>query len=422
MRILMLAQFYPPTIGGEERHVQDLSVELAAAGHDVAVATLWHAGLPSFEIDRGVRVYRLRGLVQRAPWVFKEPARRHAPPFPDPELTLALRRVVAAERPEIVHAHNWILYSFLPLKAWSRARLVVTLHDYSLICAKKRLMYHSAPCSGPAPAKCVGCAVHHYGAAKGLTTVVSNWAMSSIERLMVDMFLPTSQAIVEGTGLSGSRLPYQIIPNFVPDTLTEPTAGDSPYLAQLPEDGFLLFVGDLSRDKGIHILLRAYAELADAPPLVLIGRRCPDTPDDLPPNVIVLNDWPHDAVMQAWRHSSIALAPSVWTEPFGIVVIEAMAAGRPVIATRTGGLTDIVVDEQTGLLAPPGSVLGLRQAIARLLASPELRERMGRAGRQRVAEFQAHTVVPRVEQVYRQLLQRDLFSQERIMQGDRGVF
>src|SRR5262245_9675549 len=146
MRVLMLTQFYPPTIGGEERHVWNLSAELVARGHDVAVATLWHEGLAEYEQDREVRVYRVRGTMQRTRWLFSETGRRHAPPFPDPETVVALRRLVMRERPDIVHAHNWLVYSFLPLKSWSKARLVVTLHDYSLLCAKKRLVYREARC------------------------------------------------------------------------------------------------------------------------------------------------------------------------------------------------------------------------------------------------------------------------------------
>mgnify|MGYP001563273492 FL=1 len=80
MRILMLTQFYWPVIGGEERLVQDLSIELVRRGHEVAVATLWHEGLAEFELDRGVRVYRIRGLAQRVRWLFTEPGRRPAPP------------------------------------------------------------------------------------------------------------------------------------------------------------------------------------------------------------------------------------------------------------------------------------------------------------------------------------------------------
>src|SRR5438874_2677135 len=151
MRILMLAQFYPPTVGGEEHHVRTLSVELAARGHEVAVATLWQEGLPTFELDRGVRVHRIRGSMQRASWLFADSGRTHAPPFPDPELLLAIRRIIKRERPDIVHAHNWLARSFLPLKGWSGAKLVMTLHDYGLVCAKQNLIYKNAPCSGPAP-------------------------------------------------------------------------------------------------------------------------------------------------------------------------------------------------------------------------------------------------------------------------------
>jgi len=113
----MLAQFYPPTIGGEERHVRDLSIELVTRGHDVAVATLWREGVPEFEVDQGVRVHRIRGSLQRVGTLFSEKERQHSPPFPDPETVWALRRVIMREHPDIVHAHNWIVHSFTPLKA-----------------------------------------------------------------------------------------------------------------------------------------------------------------------------------------------------------------------------------------------------------------------------------------------------------------
>src|SRR6266566_1127367 len=162
MRILMLAQFYPPLISGEERYVRDLSLELIARGHDVAVATLWQEGLPPFECDQGVRVHRIRSSTQRMDALFRDKERRHAPPFPDPEALWALRRIIIHERPDIVHAHNWIVHSFTPLKVWSKAKLVVTLHDCSFICAKQDLEHEGAVCSGPGLMKCLECATEHY--------------------------------------------------------------------------------------------------------------------------------------------------------------------------------------------------------------------------------------------------------------------
>lgn len=404
MRIVMLAQFYPPIIGGEEHQVRRLSQMLAHFGHEVAVATLWREGLPEYEVDEGVRVYRLRGTVQRAEWLYKEKERRHAPPFPDPEMVWNLRRVLKRESPQIVHAHNWIVHSFLPIKRWSGAKLVVTLHDYSLGCVQKRLMNQNSPCSGPRLGKCLACASEHYGVAKGVATVLANWTMSAVERSLVDMFLPVSYAVAQGAGLVDNHLPFQVIPNLAANHNETSTSEYAPYLDKLPKGDFLLFVGDMTRDKGTHVLLQAYAGLKEAPTLVMIGRKYVDTPTEMPANVMALGSWPHGAVIEAWKRSLLGLVPSMWAEPFGIVALEAMAAGRAVIASHTGGLTDIVLHGKTGLLTPPGDADALRRAIEQLLANPTQCKQMGEAGKQRIAEFQAHNVVPRVEHIYQALL------------------
>ena len=94
MRILMLAQFYPPVIGGEERHVCDLAAFLARRGHWVGVATLWQEGLPEREVNQGVKIFRIRRLMQRWRGLFSDASRTHAPPFPDPGLAAGLRRIL----------------------------------------------------------------------------------------------------------------------------------------------------------------------------------------------------------------------------------------------------------------------------------------------------------------------------------------
>lgn len=421
MRILMLSQFYPPFIGGEAQHVRTLSVELVSRGHDVAVVALWHQDQAAFELDCGVRVYRVRSSSQRIPWLFSNRERRRAPPFPDPEVMLELRRIIRKERPEIVHAHNWLVHSFLPLKAWSGARLVVTLHNYNLVCAKTSLMYQDASCEGPGFTKCLECAAQFYGLAKGLPIVLNNWVMSRVERGLVDMFLPNSQAVAAGNGLSGSRLPYQVIPHFIPGDVGMLQGDAEPYLAQLPAEDYLLFVGALGHHKGVDVLLRAYAGLTNAPPLVLIGYPTPQwsiSSAACPVGVFVFKNWPRYAVMEAWRRSMIGLAPSVWAEPFGLVVIEAMTAGRPVIASRTGGIIDLVVDGETGLLVQPGDPFALQQAIERLLADPDLRSRMGQAARRKAGEFHVSALVPRFEHVYEELLQKESPSRKYDLQGD----
>jgi len=153
----MLAQFYSPIIGGEERHVQDLSLGLLNRGHDVAVATLHIPGSTDFELNNSLRIYHVKSTMQRNRWLYSQIERSHAPPFPDPEVMLALRRIIAREQPQIIHAHNWILYSFLPLKGLCGIPLVLSLHEYSLACVQKRLMHFGVPCDGPNFAKCFYC-------------------------------------------------------------------------------------------------------------------------------------------------------------------------------------------------------------------------------------------------------------------------
>lgn len=386
--------------------MRTLGQALAARGHEVAVATLWHAGHPEQELDGDVRIYRLRGTLQRMEWLFSESGRRHVPPVPDPELVLALRRVIQKERPEIVHAHNWMIHSFLPLKSWSKAPLVLTLHDYSFRCAKKRLMYHDAPCSGPGMIKCLRCGTAHYGMAKGIPTVGGTWLMHLAERALVDRFIAVSTATAVGNGLIDSGLSWQVIPNFVPDDISDRHYDAGEHSGELPEQGYLLYVGDLAQDKGIEVLLQTYAQLQNVPPLVLIGRRVADTPDTVPPHVHMVGTWKHDAVMAAWQGSTLALTPSLVPETFGIVALEAMAMGRPVIASRIGGLPDVVDDGTTGLLVPPGDTQALQHAIEQLLANPELRKHMGEAARRRSAEFHTSRIVPRIEQVYEELIRQ----------------
>jgi glycosyltransferase involved in cell wall biosynthesis len=401
MHILMLAQFYAPIIGGEERHVQDLCIELVKRGHKVTVATLQTPGAAEFEVDHGVQIYRIKSTMQRASWIYKQAERSHHPPMPDPEVSLALRRIIQHEKPDIVHAHNWLYYSFLPLKLWSGLPLVVSLHDYSFNCTQKRLMYYDTTlCSGPSLIKCINCSANHYGGMKGRATALAHRLSNPIVRAAVDRFLPVSQATAIGNGLVQNHLPFQIIPNFISDTPSLNQEDVDAYISRLPEDGFMLFVGDLSKDKGVDVMVRAYAKLNSAPPLVLIGRRRPDTPSELPKNVMVMGSWPHTAVMEAYRRSSFSMLPSVCPETFGIVVIEAMSMSKPVIGSRIAGLADVINDGENGFLVSPGDADALSKAMQQLVDNPVLLQKMGQNALRRSQDFRASVVVPRIEAVY----------------------
>jgi glycogen synthase len=138
----------------------------------------------------------------------------------------------------------------------------------------------------------------------------------------------------------------------------------------------VLYAGRLSPEKGVRELVAA----ADGLPLVVAG----DGPlrDEVPG---AMGFVPHDELERLFERAAVVACPS-HREGFGVVCAEAMAFGRPVVAGDVGGLRDLVVHEETGLLVPPGDVEALRAALHRLLADPDLRRRFGEAGRARIAE------------------------------------
>jgi glycosyltransferase involved in cell wall biosynthesis len=402
MRILMVAQSFSPIVGGEERIVEDLSAELARRGHEVRVATLRQPLGEPPERDDGVELELLESSVHRIPGVPVDEERRYAPPAPDPLSVRDLRRAIRRFRPDVVHAHNWLVHSYLPLDLRADAALVLSLHDYSLVCATKRFFYKGGVCSGPAAGKCLAHAVEFYGAAKGTMVAAGVRAAEPWLRRRVDMFLPVSDAVSDLSGLD-ARVAHRVVPNFIGE-LPAPPQADDPRLAALPSQPFILYFGDVAEDKGEGRLVEAYAGLEGAPPLVLIGRQLIDGVADVP-GVVALEPLPHPFVIEALRRSLFSVAPSLLPESFGIVALEAAAAGRPAIVSDIGGLKDVVVDGETGLLVPAGDAGALRAALRRLCEDDALRDRMGEAAALRARLFSPDAVVPRFEAAYREALQ-----------------
>ncbi len=175
-----------------------------------------------------------------------------------------------------------------------------------------------------------------------------------------------SNALAEAARELGAR-EVRVIPSGVdvPERVGEE--------AEPPE---VLFVGRLSREKGILELVQA----ADGLPLVVAG----DGP--LREQVPQARGFvPHHALAPLYERAAVVAVPS-HREGFGVACAEAMAHGRPVVASAVGGLLDLVVEGETGLLVPPRDVAALREALERLLADRDLRRRFGEAGRDRIRE------------------------------------
>jgi glycosyltransferase involved in cell wall biosynthesis len=416
MRLLLLAQFFPPDIGGEERHVFNLANTLADRGHEVAVATQRIAGLPEKEaLDSGVRVHRFPTMAMSLPGVYST-NRPHHPPTPDPLGVRELARIVRQERPEVIHAHNWIVNSALALRRHSGTRprfgLVLTLHDYSQVCATKRLMRAGSVCEGPTIARCLPCAISHHGPVIGPITAAATAAMRPWKTRAIDHVVSVSRAVADGNRIANGPA-SSVIPNFILDsTVLSATAnmaqgqasGGSP---MMPEEPFLLFVGELSGEKGVRTLLRAYELLgADRPPLMLVGRRMPDTPTRLPEGAEVQLEWPHEDVLAALQRCIAAVLPSIWPDPCPTVVLEAMASGSPVVATSVGGIIDMIVNGESGLLVPPGDERELAAAIGRVVGDGDLRTRLAAGAQKKVRTFTASAVAEQLESVYARVAPR----------------
>jgi len=175
-----------------------------------------------------------------------------------------------------------------------------------------------------------------------------------------------SNALAEAARLLGAE-EVRVIPSGV--EVPASVGGE----AEPPE---VLFAGRLSPEKGILELVEA----AQGMSLVVAG----DGPlrDRVPG---ALGFVPHDELGPLYERAAVVACPS-HREGFGVVCAEAMAYGRPVVAGAVGGLLDLVVDGETGLLVPPRDVGALRSALERLLGDQELRRRLGAAARERIRE------------------------------------
>jgi len=421
LRVLMATDWYPPYIGGAERQTELLSKELVQRGHAVTVATTWSDRAPDREDDQGVQVYRLKGWSTYVPFLFRDANwKRPHPPLPDPGIALALRALIRRTRPDVVQATGWIAYSAAVALLGSRTPLVISWREYGYTCAQRSLFRNNQqPCDGPSPLKCLQCGIHIYGWAKGIAMVGSNYAGRPLLAKKVTRSHAISsyvRNVVERDLLHGnidSPFPkVTLIPDFV---VTNPAGrgandpGDAAvaaYIARLPRQPFILFVGQLQENKGIFKLLEAYQRLAPAPPLVLMGAIGPGSPAQLPANVTLIENVPNAAVMAAWERCLFGVAPSIWAETFCTVITEAMSRGKAMIASALGGPMDLIEPERTGLLVQPGNVAALAAAMQRLIDDPALTERLGAAARERVKRFTPEVVIPRFEAMYYDLVRQ----------------
>jgi glycogen synthase len=382
MRVLLLTNEYPPRVyGGAGVHIDHLSKELAKLS---PVEVLCFGDQSAQEGQLSVA-----GVGLDHPIRPQDPS--HAGAYN--AILRNLEMSGRAQAPEVVHCHTWYAhFGGILVKQTRNIPLILTTHSlepsrpwkaeqlgeggYRLSCWIERTAYQNAD---------------------GIVAVSQEMARDVVAAYGVD---PSKVRVIHN-GVDPDEFPSE------PDPSTLRRHGIDPFRP------YALFVGRITRQKGIKHFLRAAEHLEPNAQIVLCAA-APDTPqmaDEVEAAVNKLQQkrqggvvWVRDAVPlcdlpSIYAGAAVYCCPSIY-EPFGITNLEAMSCRTPVVATRTGGIPEIIVEGETGYLVdktaisatdpeardPEGFALGLAEAMNRILRSPELGRELGEKARQRVVD------------------------------------
>ncbi len=292
-----------------------------------------------------------------------------------------IQETVRREQIDVVHFHN-TLPLISPSGYWAArsagAAVVQTLHNFRLTCVNALLFRDGALCerclgrSIPLSGVRFGCYRESRIASAAVATMLAIHRGLGTWRSRVDRYIALTEfskrKLIAG-GLPQARIAVK--PNFVADRGTSST--------QQTREGFL-FVGRFSPEKGIDTLIAASRDINS--PITLAGDG-PVRLDGLPAHVSPLGRVPPEQVSVLMGRACALVFPSIWYEGFPMVIVEANAAGLPVIASRIGGIAEIVEDGVTGLLVTPGDAADLAAKMHWAQTHPEAMAEMGQAARRR---------------------------------------
>jgi alpha-maltose-1-phosphate synthase len=398
-RVALFTNEYPPLVyGGAGVHVEYLSRELSRL---VPVEVRCFGGQDADEPGLRVRGY--------APWA-------EAKQGTDPRFGGALdafHRNLGMAKDEldadVVHCHTWYtdMAGFLAKKLWGTP-LVLTIHSLEPLRPWK---------------------VEQLGNAYHLSSWMERTAILDADAI-VAVSLETRRDILRFFPVDPERI--HVIHNGIDLDQYRPDPATDVLLRYGidPSRPYVLFVGRITRQKGIIHLVNAIPDIDPSLQVVLCAG-APDTPEidaEMASRVAEVSTgradvtWiremlPRESAIQLYSHAAVFCCPSVY-EPFGIINLEAMACETAVVASAVGGIPEVVVPGETGLLVDPRIREGtfdpldpaafsaeLAAAINQVGLDPELRARMGRAGRRRAEEqFSWAAIARQTLEVYRSLL------------------
>ncbi|MFE1438628.1 glycogen synthase [Streptomyces sp. NPDC058739] len=382
MRVGLLTREFPPDVyGGAGVHVEFLARELRSLV-DLDVHC-WGEG-------------RADGVVRHRPWPALDGANDALRTF-----SVDLAMAAALEDRQLVHSHTW--YANLA------GHLAKTLYGIPHV-----LTAHSLEPLRPWKAE-------QLGGGYALSSWAERTAVESADAVIAVSGAMRQDILDCYPALDPARV--HVVHNGIDTGLYRPDPGTDALkrVGLDPDRPFVLFVGRITRQKGVPHLLRAVRDIDPAAQVVLCAG-APDTPEidrefrELYQDLSAVRDgvhWiprmlPRPEVIQLLTHAAVFVCPSVY-EPLGIVNLEAMACGTPVVASRVGGIPEVVEDGVSGRLVTVDDDFeaGLTRALDAVLGDPAAARRMGEAGRARaVGEFGWDAVARRTAALYAQLLEQ----------------
>lgn len=364
MRILQVSWEYPPLVtGGLAAHVDGISRAMARAGHEVVVLTRWHPDAPDDAVVEGVRVVRAHDDL---PWTPPEDVYAKAISANHHLARLANR--LGSWRPEVVHAHDWLsAWAGDALKDRFSAPFVATIH------ATERGRHQ-----GHLPNRMSEAinAAEWWLCYQARMVVCCSWFM--VDEVHRSFEVPREKLRMVPNGVD--REPWR------PDPSTAPASDQPPTIVSW---------GRLTYEKGFQSLVQAMSRIHERhrdARCVIVGRG--PYADDLRrlaehagvAQVVELPGFlPDDSLKRLLNGATCAVIPSFY-EPFGIVALEALAAGAPLVAAASGGLREVLDGTGAGLLYPPGDHHALADAVLSLLDDPHRRAGLREVGDRLVTE------------------------------------
>ncbi len=357
--------------GGTELYLLSVMNLLEKQGHEQSVVYSDHS-------DKTLKTFHRRTF--HLPEVGTELRRPHLPAF---------RKILKDENPDIIYLHNVYNTSCIEL-CTSLKPTVRYIHDPSLCCFIHWKLFpprFQELCTERLgiscfTRRCLPLSVH------SLYRFVTRKKELRLHHNLAAFIVASEymKNLLLQNGFSEERI--EVIPYFVntPPLLKETAPAGNKKVS-------ILYAGLMHRVKGVDLLLRALAHVKEDFHATFAGTG-PHLKDfrSLAKRLKIadkvrFSGWvSNEELMHCYKEADIVVVPSLWVEAFCIVGIEAMSAGRAVVAFNTGGISDWLKHEQNGLLVPRGDINALSSALERLIENPELRDTMGRQGRKRYEE------------------------------------